>query len=164
MRVDQITRKYSRYLGKFSWLLILFLSSCQLELDQVFKVLDKPQDKEVAFEPPLGLQALSTSELAELKVLETISSKDRAGHQRLQLYVYYSGAFNQNLYWQLIETYRPQYDIIWIYLTKTAELDWEQSRWNSQATWFSPKIPKSFHFLNYPYQHHHDTLYWSDEH
>jgi hypothetical protein len=165
MSVDQIKENIS-YLFKLGFVSCL-LSACPQQAIQ--KGLEpyknsRLQTQELAYEPPLPLKQLGNEALPELKVLASLSSIDRSGYRRLQIYLFYSQAPEQAGYWRIIERYRNQYDVIWIYISSEPDAvkGLNQKHLHAQAAWFAPELPVSMHYPGFKPSHHHDGLYWTN--
>ena len=157
MRVDRIKKNFS----------ILLLSSLLLGCQLLPKAASpsptprpslRPPRDELAFEPPLPLKQAGSESLPALHVIASLNSRDRAGHRRLQLYLQHQRPVEQSFYWQVVKLYRNQFDAIWIYTSPRAQ---ESSNWSTQAAWFAPDLPKSFHIPGFKPQAEHDGLYWT---
>jgi hypothetical protein len=166
MSVDQIR--------KFLWRWMLpgmLLFGCQLNQDEVRQAASaSPSDRpamtktmnEPGLEPPLALKALKLESLPSLHVLGSLVSRDHAGYLRLQLYLQHSGPVSQNFYWQIIQLYRSQFDIIWIYVSANANAS--ETNWYSRGAWIGPHLPKSLHIPGFRATENHDGLYWTQNH
>ena len=163
MRDDRINKKFFRLLALlFS---AAWLSGCPQLREAITKASAKPSPSpsplrdELAFEPPLPLKRSGSGPVPALHVIGSLSSRDRAGHRRLQLYLQRPAPVEQAFYWQIISLYRSQYDVIWIYTSSQAQAT---DHWQSKAAWFAPELPKSFHFPGFKPTAEHDGLYWTD--
>lgn len=172
MSVDQIKKNIFRLLTAFCTLLVScspaeWAQNLQRYRDgekhsprPAAQVKSQNAAQELAFEPPVPLKSLSPQTDPELSPLASLNSVDRAGHRRLQLYLSQNTAPAQAQYWQLIQRYRAQYDVIWIYTTAGTSL--APARWLGQAAWFSPELPQAFHYPGFKPRFQHDGLYWTD--
>lgn len=109
-------------------------------------------------DPPLPLKQPETGPMPVLQVIASMRSLDQTGHRRLQLYLEHKLPVDQAFYWQLVELYRGQYDVIWIYLRPPGE---RAERWQTQAAWFSPEMPQNLHIPGFKPVAQHDGLYWT---
>ncbi len=114
------------------------------------------------YEPPFALKNIHIKEISQIQIKDQISSQDRQGLKRIQLYLDTDTKITQAHYWELIELYKKQYDIIWFYRSKqTGETD--LSRWQNTAAWFANKIPKQYHFFDFKAKNQFENLYWGHD-
>lgn len=111
--------------------------------------------------PPRNLKTFEALAEPKLQILEQISSKDKFGHQRLQLYIQTSDTPTASLLRGIVSRYDRRYDVVWIYLANS-EPRFRAKKWQAQAAWFAPQIPESEHFPGFKPQHQQEGFYWTD--
>lgn len=130
--------------------MLLLCSACNLSLNNwqlksQQTLLKLSHQAPLQLEPPHSLKPYIPLPPAKAHIIRQVTSLDKNGHQRLQLYIHLTQPAEKNqVIDHLVTQYKNDFDIIWFF--SHPDKHNAQPEWRNEAAWFSPDIPKDQHY------------------
>lgn len=110
--------------------------------------------------PPVSLKVYQVTEY-DYQVVSKIESRDKHGHQRLQLVIHTHQDVQEDFFWHLINKNRFQFQVIWFQICSPKQNACSDNSRKQQAAWFASNISANEHHLLFTPHKMNQNLYLS---